>query len=86
MVVAFNITAHFIRLTDAVESGGKTMARVETGMDKLLTKVLDHDNRHQLANERLDKLEEVLLTADQQAEGIVGHVITIGKSRRRRMQ
>lgn len=84
MLVAFNITAHFIRLTDAVEQGSRTMARVETGMGDILHKVLDHDSRFEETRERLDKLEDIVMTADQQAEGIVGHVIHIGATKRRR--
>lgn len=80
------ILVHFVRLTDAVEQGGRTMARVETGMGSLLTKILDHDDRFAQTSERLDKLEEIVMTADQQAEGIVGHVMMIGKTRRRRGQ
>lgn len=85
-MLGFNLTAHFVRLTDAVEQGSKTIGRVETGMELLLNKVIDHDNRFDQTNERLDKLEDVILTADQQAEGIIGHVMAIGKSRKRRIQ
>lgn len=86
MIVAFNITAHFIRLTDAVESGGKTMGRVESGMERLLDKVIEHDNRHALANERLDRLEDIVMTGDDRAEGTVKHIIGIGARKRRMPQ
>jgi len=84
MIVAFNITAHFIRLTDAVEKGGQTIGRVETGMERLLDKVLDHDNRHTLANERLDRLEDIVMNADDRAEGTVRTIIGLNPGARKR--
>jgi hypothetical protein len=85
LLVGFNITAHFVRLTDAVEQGGKTMGRVEVGMEHLLNKIIDHDDRFVQTERRLDKLEDVLLTANQQAEGIVGHVMDINRHKKRRL-
>jgi hypothetical protein len=93
LVFGGKMVVHFTRMTDAVEKGGDTMDRfgqtldrMEHGMGKILDKVLDHDDRFTQTSERLDKLEEIVMTADQQAEGIVGHVMMIGKTRRRRGQ
>lgn len=91
LIFGGKILVHFVRMTDAVEKGGQTMSRfgltldrVEHGMGEILHKVLDHDNRHTVTNERLDRLEDIVMNADDRAEGTVRTIIGLNPGARKR--